>query len=291
MSQEVELIEVREETDAESLALEIAQKLDEGISVVLRGPPERAKVIVRLIRKYGANWLRVVYSPPWEDPNKYVEYSKYLESEAPYRVMGEKPLKRRILIRRMAKASFDYMDAPLVDSRCASLDHCYLCIDSCPENAIIKEKPVKIDLSRCTECGVCVNACPVGYLTPPSFTLIGFRRFARESDVIHAVPLSKLEEVRDGSVIRSQEGSFPLVAVLLSKEMGVEFRGIGLDLLDPYLKELSTLPRGERRSVQIERFNEYASLEAALIASELEDRDEWIDLKHLNFLQSVGILR
>ncbi len=285
MSKKVELIEVPEEPDEESLALEIAQKLDDGIPVVLRGPPERVKAIIELVRKYGANWLQVVYSPPWEDPAKYVEYAKYLESEAPYRVLGEKPLKRRILISRMAKASFDYMDAPLVDSRCASLDHCYLCVNSCPENAIIKEKPVKIDLSRCTECGACVNACPVGYLTPPGFTLIGFRRFARESEIIHAVPLSKLEEVREGSVVRSQEGSFPLVAVLLSKEVGAEFRSTGLDLLDPYLEEFNTLPRGERRSVQIERFNEYASLEATLIASELEDRDEWISLEYLNFFR------
>ncbi len=285
MSKEVELIEIPEEPDEESLALEIAQKLDNDVPVVLRGPPEEVRRIIGLVRRYGANWLLVVYSPPWDDPSKYIEYAKYLEPGAPYRVLGEKPLKRRILIKRMAKASFDYMDAPLVDSRCASLDHCYLCVDSCPENAIIKEKPVKIDLSRCTECGACVNACPAGFLTPPNFSLSGFRKILSGSNVVYAVPLSKLEEVREGSVIRSQERSFPLVAVLLTEESGLEFRGVGLDLLDPYLEELESLPHAERRPIQVKRLNEHASLEATLIATELEDRDEWIGLKHLNFFR------
>ncbi len=285
MPEEVELIELSEGLDEESLALEIAQKLDDGISIVLRGPPDWVKGIIGLVRKYGAEWIRVVYSPPWEEPSKYLEYARYLRSEAPYRVLSEKPLKRRVLIKRMAKASFDYMDAPLVDSRCASLDHCYLCVDACPENAILREKPVKVDLSRCSECGACVNACPAGYLAFPSFTLVGFKRILRDSKVLHAVPLSKLDEVDEGSVVRSQERSFPLVAVLLAKENGIEFRGKGLDLLEPYLKELESLPRAERGPVRIERFNEYSSMEAALIASELEDRDEWIKLKHLNFFK------
>ncbi len=285
MPGEVELIEISGESDEESLALEIAQKLDDGASIVLKGPPDRVKAIVELVRKYGAEWVRIVYSPPWEEPSKYLEYARYLRSEAPYRVVGEKPLKRRVLIRRMAKASFDYMDAPLVDSRCASLDHCYLCVDACPENAILREKPVKIDLSRCSECGACVNACPAGYLTFPSFALTGFKRMLRDSEVLYAVPLSKLEEADEGSVIRSQERSFPLVAVLLTREKGVEFRGIGLDLLEPYLEELESLPKAERRPIRIERLNEYSSMEATLIASELEDRDEWIELKHLNFFR------
>ncbi len=285
MSGEIELIDVPEGPDRESLALEIAQKLDDGASIVLRGPPDGVREIIELVRRYGAEWVRVVYSPPWEEPSKYLEYAKYLRSGAPYRVVSEKPLKRRVLIRRMAKASFDYMDAPLVDSRCASLPHCYLCVDACPENAILRKKPVRIDLSRCSECGACANACPAGYLTFPSFALTGFKRMLRDSEVLYAVPLSKLEEADEGSVIRSQERSFPLVAVLLTREKGVEFRGIGLDLLEPYLEELESLPKAERRPIRIERLNEYSSMEATLIASELEDRDEWIELKHLNFFR------
>ena len=287
MAGEVELVEVGDEADLEELALDLAGKLDEGVSLVLRGPPKRVRDLMIILRKYGANWLRVVYAPPWEDPEKYLFYARYLEAagRAPYRVTGEKPLKRRILLSRMAKASFDYMDAPIVDSRCSTLKHCQLCVESCPQGAILPGKPVRIDLERCTECGACVNSCPAGFLWPPGISLYGLSKLLEGSEELVLAPLSRLHEAREGTVLRSQEGAAPLVVVLEALGRGIRLSGIGMELLDPYLEELDSLPKGDGRAVEVRRFNDHASREASAVASMLQDSDEWIPLDHLNFFR------
>ena len=38
---------------------------------------------------------------------------------------------------------------------------CYVCLDYCPENAIIPGEVFKIDKQKCTECGECVEHCPL----------------------------------------------------------------------------------------------------------------------------------
>lgn len=276
-----------EDADLESLSLEIARKLDDGTFIVLRGPPEKVKEVASMVRSYGANWLMIIYSPPWDDLLAYSEYARYMDQaeKAPYRITSDKPLRRRVLIRRMAKASFDYMDAPVVDSLCASLKHCFLCVDSCPEGAIIRGKPVKIDLNKCTECGACINACPAGYLIPPSFSIEGLKRLLEGSELLQVVPLSKLEDAKEGRVLRAQEGSYPLVAFLMAEDKGARIKGIDLAFLDPYLEELSSLPLDDKGTVEVRRYNDHASMEASLIASRLKDEDEWIELNYLNFFR------
>ncbi|MEM2878769.1 MAG: pyruvate synthase subunit PorD [Candidatus Hadarchaeales archaeon] len=47
---------------------------------------------------------------------------------------------------------------PVVDeSKCTGCGICWL---YCPDAAISKEKPVRIDYSHCKGCGICANECP-----------------------------------------------------------------------------------------------------------------------------------
>ncbi len=41
---------------------------------------------------------------------------------------------------------------------------CFLCVDECPEDAIHKMEPVKVDYNRCTRCMRCVEVCPGGIM-------------------------------------------------------------------------------------------------------------------------------
>ena len=41
---------------------------------------------------------------------------------------------------------------------------CYICVDECPEGAIEKSEPVKVDYNRCTRCMKCVEVCPGGIM-------------------------------------------------------------------------------------------------------------------------------
>ncbi len=285
MTEDVRLVEI--EGNIEDLALELANQLDEGITLVVKGEPDSVKELLITLRRYGANWLKVVYAPAWDDLERYLRYARYMDTadRAPYRVESEKKLKRRVLLHRMAKASFDYMDAPIVDRECVALKYCSLCVDSCPEHAIIPEKPVRIDLDKCTECGACINSCPAGFLWPPGFTLYGLSEFLEGVDTLTASPLSKLDQVREGSVFRSQERSAPLIVILETENRGARFSHLGLDLMNPYLEELESLPRGNEPPVEIRRFNDYASREASLLASRLPDKDEWIRLNYLNYFR------
>ena len=38
---------------------------------------------------------------------------------------------------------------------------CYVCIDHCPEKAIIPGEVFSIDKMKCTECALCVSICPL----------------------------------------------------------------------------------------------------------------------------------
>ena len=40
----------------------------------------------------------------------------------------------------------------------------YICVDECPEGAIERSEPVKVDYNKCTRCMKCVEVCPGGIM-------------------------------------------------------------------------------------------------------------------------------
>ena len=52
-------------------------------------------------------------------------------------------------------------------SSCCSADSgaCEGCAEICPTGAITRNNTVHVDIELCTDCGVCVDACPHGALT------------------------------------------------------------------------------------------------------------------------------
>ncbi len=282
----VEIVDI--DDDLEELAINIAQKLDEGRSIVIRGNPRDAQSLIRRVRDLGGNWLKLVYSPLWDNSEKYVNYAKYLEmlDQTRFRVLSNKKLSRRVLLKRMAKATLDYMDVPLVDSECAALEYCSLCALSCPVNAIERGKPVKIDEGKCVECGLCVNSCPVGFLQPPRVDPYGISMLMEGTKELVIVPLSRLHEIDHGTILMASEGAIPLIVILEAMNKGIKITKYGLNLMEPYLRELEKLNLSRKEDTsKIWRFNEYASREASLIASMLSDEDKWIDLEKLNYFK------
>ncbi len=52
---------------------------------------------------------------------------------------------------------------PIVDE--AKCTGCGICWMFCPEAAITRGKPAKVDLRYCKGCGICSNECPVKAIT------------------------------------------------------------------------------------------------------------------------------
>jgi len=48
------------------------------------------------------------------------------------------------------------------EARC--LEGCAECLDACPEDAILSQRPSRVDFARCTACGRCAQVCPTGAL-------------------------------------------------------------------------------------------------------------------------------
>ncbi len=56
----------------------------------------------------------------------------------------------------------DYAKCCWQDGKCQSCacgGACVGCVEACPVEAISRQDVVKIDLSKCIECGACVSAC------------------------------------------------------------------------------------------------------------------------------------
>ena len=43
---------------------------------------------------------------------------------------------------------------------------CGTCIDECPVEAISEGSPYKIDAEKCTDCSACADVCPVEAISP-----------------------------------------------------------------------------------------------------------------------------
>ncbi len=64
--------------------------------------------------------------------------------------------------------NIDYEKCCWKDGKCTSCTcdgACEGCVEACPEGAITRDDLVRIDQSKCTECGVCVSACEKGALS------------------------------------------------------------------------------------------------------------------------------
>jgi Fe-S-cluster-containing hydrogenase component 2 len=62
----------------------------------------------------------------------------------------------------------DYEKCCWKDSKCSSCTcggACEGCVEVCPSNALKREDIVKIDESKCTECGLCIKACGHGAIS------------------------------------------------------------------------------------------------------------------------------
>ncbi|MEB3757175.1 MAG: 4Fe-4S binding protein, partial [Desulfurococcales archaeon] len=99
-----------------------------------------------------------------------------------YRVSAQKTVSRRTLLLKPMAAIREYNANPvLVDYKaCASAKRCSLCIDSCPENALVG-KPPSVDPVKCTGCGICAGICPFNALVMPGW---GVMKIEGELDLI-----------------------------------------------------------------------------------------------------------
>lgn len=78
------------------------------------------------------------------------------------------PARARIHVIR----SEPYIDTPIV------CWHCGLCIDSCPQDAISRNKKtgaVEIDAEKCTKCGICISTCPIGMIKTDPVTKVAIK--------------------------------------------------------------------------------------------------------------------
>ena len=87
-----------------------------------------------------------------------------------FRVTTSKTVSRRTLLLKPLSAIREYRAHPvIVDyNACSETVKCTLCIENCPERALIG-KPPEVDPLKCTECGLCASICPSKALTMPSW--------------------------------------------------------------------------------------------------------------------------
>ncbi len=273
----VEVIEVRRSAD--DLIDKVCELLDDKIPVILHGDLSKVKEIMKLARKRGENWLLLIPCPPWEEVENYLDYAERVGKTVEVSPVAklDKPVSRMELLKYKGKVVLDYPEIPLVDSKCQVMSDCFLCVESCPYKAIIKEKPVKIIADRCAECGICLLSCPSNFIYLPWLNVDVVSKL-KMSQVVTLAPLSKLDQVKEGTLIRVPEEGFPLHLILYLLKMKKEIEIIGLDYMKKLVKIIKELPLKETPDdLSIWRVDERSSDEISLLASMLEDIDEWLD--------------
>lgn len=149
--------------------------------------------VIEGVRKAGSRWHKIVYVDRDNDTKMsglslediieaYKAYFDSLVGFIPVVVSDAgKVVSRRDLLKSGLGVFFKYTALPEVsDVQCSSLEHCRLCISSCPYSAI-EGKPPTFSEQRCTECGLCTSACPTGYLFTPSHPPDALRRLFYEA--------------------------------------------------------------------------------------------------------------
>lgn len=113
-------------------------------------------------------WLKGgQYIKPVTPPEAgYEDLHLWYRTDAPRRVEVELPAEVRVKDFTEVRAGLTEAEALFEAQRCLSCGNCMECdgcFGACPESAIVvlgKGKGYRIDLSRCTGCGVCAEQCP-----------------------------------------------------------------------------------------------------------------------------------
>uniref|UniRef100_A0A7C1NZV8 4Fe-4S dicluster domain-containing protein n=1 Tax=Thermofilum pendens TaxID=2269 RepID=A0A7C1NZV8_THEPE len=161
----------------------IAVAAERADGVIVVGPPRAADLwasILGELASVGARWPRIILVDSERDcalASLSLEellsiWEEYLGEASRYTLHVDLRLdarvSRRDVLTRGLSSALRYLALVDVDSsRCAGLQSCALCLQSCPYSAL-KGKPPGADREKCVECGLCASSCPSGLLFQPA---------------------------------------------------------------------------------------------------------------------------
>jgi len=166
--------------DTLRVIVDAAERAD---GVIVVGPPKVtdlwASILSELV-SIGARWPRIILVDSERDcalASLSLEellgiWEEYLRESSQYTLQVDLRLdsrvSRRDVLTRGLSSAFRYLALVDVDSsKCARLQSCTLCLQSCPYSAL-KGKPPGADRGKCMECGLCTSSCPSGLLFQPA---------------------------------------------------------------------------------------------------------------------------